>query len=279
MKVLTRLTWGSAKFWLGAIVVVVAALAVARDAAPANAVSTEILPSLSNGSPDWASTAMLLTGGSMVDGSGGLVDNTPCVPGDTNPTTLCLYVWAKNVSNTTGASAFNVHFTHADDRIAVGALTSVRTWLGSSGRGVLCGAPVLHPGDDLVVCNTILPPPPYGATGSGVLATIALSSKSTVGFTTLDFSGDTYLLDTPPNLIAAQIPATVRSINLFVAPCADFTGDGIVRAGDILYVQQRYGTDPSMSRWDPAADLDANGIVKATDILIAQKEYGWNCRR
>ncbi len=265
MKVLTWLVWGSAKFWLGAIVIVAAALAVARDAAPANAANTEILPSLSSGSPTWASTAILLAGG------GSLADNTPCVPGDNDPTTLCLYIWAKDVSDPIGASAFQVHYTYADDRITVGALTGVRTWLASTGHSVICST-TLHPGDDIVSCETLAPNSGWVTTGSGMLATVAVSSKSVPGTTTLDLSNGTFLVQGDPNSLT-RIPAAVRSISLFVAPCADFTGDGTVRSVDILYVAQRYHLP------DPGADLDGSGLVTTTDMLITAKEYNWSCHR
>ncbi len=63
------------------------------------------------------------------------------------------------------------------------------------------------------------------------------------------------------------------------ATCADFNGDGIVTAADILYVVQHYGTTPTTPGWDPRADLNGDGIVTAADILIVVLEYGVTCQR
>src|SRR3990170_2731305 len=129
MKTLTRLTWGSAKFWFGAVIVVVAALAVTGDSTPTNAVNPEILPSLSAISPTYSTSALLVKGGRISSGNG------PCI-GDTDPTTLCLRIWAKGVNNSTGASAFQIHYQHPTDMLQVSAVNASPTWLGSTGRSV-----------------------------------------------------------------------------------------------------------------------------------------------
>ena len=272
MKMLRRLTWGSAKFWMSAIAIVAAALAVARDTAPASAANTEILPSLSGTSPTYQSSVLLVQGGH-------LALNIPCIPGDNDPTTLCLRIWAKNVNNSTGASAFQVHYTYPADQLMVSAAGTSTAWLASTGRSVGCPAGSFTPGNGTLTCTSIQLPPPFGATGDGIIGTIAVESRNVLGPATFTLASDTFLVDTPagPNpdgSYGTAIPATVRSINIFVAPCADFTGgDGRVTVADILYVLNKYHTG------DPGADLDGSGMVLVNDVLIAVGEFGALCTR
>ncbi len=268
MKVLRRLAWGSAKFWLGAIAIVAAALAVARDAAPTNATNPEVLPSLSGSSPAYAASALLVKGGHFAF-------NAPCSPGGSDPTALCLHIWAKGVNNSTGVSAFQVHYTYPADRLLVSAAIVSTTWLGSTGRSVICPTGSSSPGDGVFSCNTFNPQP-IGPTGDGVLGTIAVESQNVIGpatFTLVSGTNDTFLVDTPPATEPALIPITIRSINLYVAPCADFNGDGRVTVADILYVVSKFHTS------DPAADLDGSGLVLVNDILIAVGEFSMLCTR
>jgi hypothetical protein len=272
MKVLRRLTWGSAKFWLGTIAIVAAALAVARDAAPTSATNPEVLPSLSGSSPIYAASALLVRGGHSAG-------NVPCSPGDSDPTTLCLHIWAKNINNSTGVSAFQVHYTYPADRLVVSATTASTTWLSSTGRSVICPAGTFSLGEGVLSCNTLLASP-YGPNCpqhcDGILVNIAVESQDVTGsatFTLVAGTNDTFLIDTPFSGEPALIPITIRSINLYVAPCADFTGDGHVTVGDILYVVSRFHTS------DPGADLDGSGLVLVSDILIAIGEYSMFCTR
>jgi hypothetical protein len=267
MKVLTRLTWGSAKFWLCAIAVIGASLAVARDRTPANATGPEVLPSLSGSSATYAANVFLVKGGRVTNG------NLACT-GANDPTGLCLHIWAKGVNNSTGVSAFQLHYTYPSTQLAVSADAASTTWLSSTGRSVICPTASLIPGDGLLSCNT-LGASPSGPTGDGILANIAVESTSVTGLATFTLASDTWLLDTPWNgSDPAVIPATIRSISIYVAPCADLVGgDGKVSAADILYVVGKYHTS------DPGADLDANGLVTAADILMAVGEYGVHCTR
>ena len=274
MRTVTRLTWGSAKLWLGAVVVVAAALAVTRDSTPTHAVNPEILPSLSATTPTYTASALLVKGGQVTSG------NSPCI-GDTDPTTLCLRIWAKGVNNTTGASAFQIHYLHPTDKLQVSAVNTFPTWLASTGRQVACPAGFFQAGEGIVECNTLLNPPPYGATGNGLLASIAVVSRNVTGlatFTLATGTQGTLLVDTPPNPDDnAPIPSTVRSINIVVAPCADFDNTGRITVSDILFVVQKYNTTPASPTWYPAADLDGSGRVTVSDILISVQEFSMLC--
>ncbi|MGH7484383.1 MAG: hypothetical protein ACREMY_02115 [bacterium] len=270
MKFMRVFARRSAKFWLAVAMVVAALLALGRDRTATHAVNPEIGPSLSTTSPNFPTGSILLVKGGHLSAL-----NTPCVPGDADPTTICVRVWAKGVNNSTGASAFQVHYTYPDAMITVSAAGSQSTWIQSTGRSAACPAGSFTPGVGTYECTTLNAPPPFGATGNGILGTLAIESRNVIGPALVSFSTDdlTYLVDTPANINnAARIPATVRSLNLYVAPCADLTGgDHKVTIADILYVVNRYHTS------DPGADLNGSGTVLVDDILIAVGEFNITC--
>jgi hypothetical protein len=277
VKSLRGLTRGAAKIGLVGIVFGIAALTLAKDGRPAAGVTTtEIFASLSGTSPTYAASVMLVRGGS--GGSG----FTPCSPGDTTAATTCLYIWAKNVNNTTGASGFQVHATYPATDFGVSGLTGSTVWLQSTQRSGGCKySPLNGPGDYQVDCSTLQAPPPYGPNCpsycDGLLASFAIFSHMSIGTYTFNLSppvNPTLLADTPPNPDnVAAIPVIVRSTSIIVAPCADFTvpPDGTVRVADILYVVGKYHTN------DVLADLSADGMVRVNDILIAVGEYHTDC--
>ena len=228
--------------------------------------------------PAYVPSVVLVKGG---DGVG----PSPCSAGETDGTTDCLYVWAKHVDNATGASAFTVKATYDASLVHVDNITYSTTWLASTGRSVYCPLPditenpVTGDGEAVVSCNTLLPPPPYGPNCpshcDGLLAVLAFESTGTdIGSTVLNFS-PSVIADTPPGGgTAVAIPATVRSVNVVVALCADFTGpgglpDGTIRVNDILYVVNQYFT--------PVGDLDGDGTTRVSDILIAVNQYFATC--
>jgi hypothetical protein len=271
MKLVRVFAWRSPKFWLAAALVLAALLAVGRDRAPSHAVNPEILPSLSASAPNYPTGSIL-----MVQGGQPAV-NTPCVPGDNDPRTICVRIWAKDVNNSTGASAFQVRYTYPESMLTVSAAGSSSTWIQSTGRSAACPEGSFVPGDGTFECTTLSAPPPFGATGSGILGTIAIESRNVIGPAVVSLSTDnqTFLVDTPADIDdATQIPATVRSLNIYIAPCANFVGgDNKVTVGDIIFVVTKYGTH------DPDADLSGDGTVLVNDILIAVGEFGVECTR
>ncbi len=279
MRLFRRLTLGV----LGTAAVLGAVFAVSvllgQDSVRAGAADTEILPAHSNSSPTYTPSVVLVKGGDATGPS-------PCSVGESDPTTDCLYFWAKNVNNTTGASAFEVKVTYDASVIHVDTIAHFTTWLGSTQRSVACVVPTVVEdpdtgvGEARITCNTLLPPPPYGPACnnghcSGQLGLMAFESRGTaMGSTTLNLS-QSMLVDTPPNPDnAAAIPATVRSVNVVIAKCADFTGstgspDGTIRVNDILYVVNQYFT--------PGGDLDGDGTTRVNDILIGVQQYFADC--
>lgn len=275
MKVLRRVMGGAAKG-----IVVVAALAavvlvLARDSEESvDATSVEIVTSHSDTSPNTLSAAVIMNNGTI----GG---PSPCAPGENDPTTACLWVWAKKVGvGPNSASAFEVNFTFNATLIHVHTFLDFTTWLASTGRSITCNDqelfqnPTTGEGWGTASCNSLLPPPPYGATGNGILAQIAVESRSpALGSTILNLTGSA-LVNTPadPNNQAA-IPLVVRSVNIVVAKCADFSpppnGDDTIRVNDILYVVGKYFT--------PDGDLNGDLMTRVDDILIAVQQYFVNC--
>jgi hypothetical protein len=238
---------------------VVAVVAVQRDSAPVNASHTEILVSSSRTSLVPISSKVMIQG---------------------DPTRTELFVWTKNVDNSTGASAFDVNFTYPTNIIEGHSALAHTDWLESTNRSIACAQSYVDqnlpdgPGEGHASCNSLLPPPPYGATGSGLIATIIVSAGPQEGSAPLDLS-NSFLVDTPSNPDnQAEIPLVVRSIQMISSPCADFPpgqGDGTVRVSDILYVVSKYFTN------DPDADLDGTNQVTVSDILIAVAQYFEDC--
>ena len=273
MRASTRLIRGGAKVCFCLVGIAVGALLLARDYHPASAVvSTEIVPSASGTAADLTSSVVLVKDAAP----GGI---SPCDPTETNAGTACLYVWAKNVNNFTGASAFQISATYDSNLINVDSMVKFTSWLGITGRSVACGPatidedPLTGSGHIFVECNTLNTPPPFGPNCpyycTGLLAQITLRSQSVIGVTTLDFSQETYLVDTPTNPdLQQRIPATVHSVSIMVAPCADFTEDGQVLIEDVLHVvTMYYNPDPG------PADLNGDGLALVDDIVLAVSEY------
>lgn len=256
-----------------------ASVLIGQDSGRAGAAHTEILTSISGTQANWKNS-MVLIQGSIPGGP------SPCAEGEADPTTGCIYVWAKNVDNPTGASAFQVEFDYDSNLVHVGSMASSSAWLASTNRSVSCQQATITEtagvGNAVVACNSLNDPPPYGPNCpshcTGLLATISFESTDNVGQTVLNFSAETALVDTPPDPDdVAPIPATVRSMTVTVAKCADFAGqagpDGTIRINDILYVVGKYFTpDGDLNNSPPASP---NTLVD--DILISVNQYFADC--
>ncbi len=76
------------------------------------------------------------------------------------------------------ASLAAYEFELAFDPSVLGYISVTNSsFLGSTGRSVTCLPPILHVGSVRFGCVTFAPPPPDGPTGSGLLATVRLSSS------------------------------------------------------------------------------------------------------
>lgn len=160
------------------------------------------------------------------------------------------------------------------------------TFLGSTGRSVLCNSPTVQFGSISFGCIT-LGSTPLGANGTGVLARVHLEAIAN-GVSSLTLSNPIVADITG----TSEVPLALQHGVVYVGPtpvptntptrtptptaapavsCADLNGDHLVRISDITIVVARYGTT------DPAADLDHNGLVLIPDILIAVYQYGQSC--
>ncbi len=141
---------------------------------------------------------------------------------------------------------------------------------------------------------TIGAPPPFGATGDGLLAKLVISPLNELAAPSLlDLSasenGGTYLLNTPANpddcfpiQPSCYVPTTLVNTTVVFKRCADNSppgGDGIVDlANDILGVIRHYQVREGEQEWDQAFDLDSNGIIDlANDILGTILQYQNRC--
>ncbi len=124
-------------------------------------------------------------------------------------------VVASGVTNL-GAYQFELNFNPA-----IVSMQSVAnaTFLGSTGRVVLCAAPIVAPGSVRLACSTLGPPPPNGPSGSGVLAVVTFNA-SAAGTSSLSLSNT--VLTTPSN-VPISVSLTGGSVTVSAAtptPCA-----------------------------------------------------------
>lgn len=255
--------WRPTKILAIALLIAVVAWAVAEDARPTDANHTRIIISRSATSPIAETSVVVAINGTPVD----------------------LYVWAVDVHNTTGASAFDVRF---DFNPALGDIIAMEwydTWLGSSGRFPACIGAIgpfgggLADGQAYAACNTLLPPPPYGATGTGMLAHIKFKPGPAIVSGGIDML-DSLLVDTPPNPANSQrIPAASPYLYVNVGKCADFDLNGTIDLfNDIFGVALHFGLSVGQPGWDPVYDLDSNGNIDLfTDIFNTAYQFGGSC--
>ena len=266
-----RGVWGTTRVLILAVSIAVVAWALADDARPVDASHTKIILSRSSTSPNALTSLLLPKNGTPQD----------------------FYVWAVNVHNSTGASAFDVRFQFNP---AMGSITFLEwygppqyaagsTWLGSTGRSPSCLGAIgpnagLELGQAYTQCNTFLTPPPYGATGTGLLAHIRLQPGSQLmSGSQLDMRAS-FLVDTPPNPADQQpIAATAPLIYVTISKCADFDLNGTIDLlNDIFAIALRFGQSQGQAGWNSIYDMDDNGTIDLlNDIFNAAFQFGGSC--
>lgn len=260
------------KVGLSSLALAAAGLAIGLDGGPAQAVTTTIFVSLAAQDVCVSPPTQVLS--------------TVAIVGDAAPITLC--VWVKDVTDPQGVGAFNVGFTYDGNLVTVQPITPLSSWLGSTGRLVFGATNGVCP-DSEIDPNLPGGPPyavascsttnylPYGPQGMGLIAKAVVQPNSIPGLATLAFPPELTFLNDTGSFVGGvvtspqPIPATVNGMNVRIAACADYNGDGLVLVADILYIVGVYGTD------DGPADLDVNGIVLSPDIGISVMEYGRDC--
>jgi hypothetical protein len=75
----------------------------------------------------------------------------------------------------------------------------------------------------------------------------------------------------------AVIPSTGPTIDVIIARCADYNGDGLVSVQDVLNIARRFGARPGLPNWHPMFDLNSNNFIDPTDVLLSGKQFGRHC--
>lgn len=248
-----------------ALLIAAVAWTLAEDARPADASHTKIILSRSNTSPTPEGSLIVSKNGTPVD----------------------LYIWAVNVHNATGASAFDVRFDFDPALGDIIFLEWYETWLGSTNRSPVCIAAIgpnvvvgLEDGQAYVECNTFSIPPPYGATGTGLIGHIQFKPGPAIMSAGMDML-ESFLVDTPPNPADWQkiLPLAAPYVYVIVGKCADFDLNGTIDLfNDIFGVAFRYGLSVGDPGWDPKYDIDDNGNIDLfNDIFITAFQFGGSC--
>jgi len=245
-----------------ALLLAVAAWALAGDARPADANHTKIIFSRSSISPTQEPNLILPMNGSLQD----------------------YYIWAVNVHNSTGVAAFDVRFEFDPDLLDFLLVEPVTAWLTSTNRSPACVWAIgpggeLQDGQAYVSCSTFTIPPPYGPSGTGVLAHVRMRGGPQIMSDVLHLSSS-FLIDTPPNPADQQvIPASVPDVYITVGKCPDFDLNGTIDLfNDIFGVAFHFGLNAGDPGWDSIFDLDDNGSIDLfNDIFNAAFQFGGSC--
>ena len=277
MKRLIGSTRNLIKVGFLAAVVVVATLGFSQEPHAESAPNTQIVFSYSSAAPIPA-LAIIVTPGSIARD---------------------VYIWAIDVKEPTGVSGFNLAVQYDDSVLLVtdgGDVNGIgeTAWLSSTGRGGGCGpTPVPESGIIIAHCFSLLPPPPFGPTGSGLIGHLTLTPGSELAASSqLTFVPpavgveSTFLLNTPADPDDLQlIPLTLVNSNVVFLGCADNSpppnGDGVIDLpNDILGVIVRYQMTSSHPDWDPAFDINDDGVIDLpNDILGTIQQYNLPCSR
>lgn len=143
-----------------------------------------------------------------------------------NGAPFTVYIWARNVHESTGVSAFEVDVAYDPDLLTVTDISQDTAWLTSTGRTALCPPDLIGPLPNSELwhanksCVTLLPPPPFGPQGSGLIATLTIQPGPTPGVAQLDLRGmeETFLLNTSV-MDLQKIPTTNVSATVRIDPC------------------------------------------------------------
>ena len=193
------------------------------------------------------------------------------------------YLRAKDVTpDPTGVAAFEVKVTYDNDVLSVISIAPDLAWLGSNGRSAGCSKSEIGPVDPDIpngpweaklACSTLGDVPPWGAQGSGLLASITLLPGSAPGSTAL--TNLSFLINTTKD--EEVIPVTLRSSVVTVAFCGDLNNSGAVDGFDIGIEVVAFGTVEGTPVWNPLTDLNGDGRVDGFDIGIIVVQFGLLC--
>lgn len=265
MTQIVRGPWAAIRVLVLATMLAVVAWSLAGDARPVSANHTKILLSRSPTSATAETTLLLPRNGTPQE----------------------FYIWVSNVHNATGASAFDVRLTFNYDKVRVSLLEWYTQWISSTGRSPVClgaigpnATAAVAAGQAYASCNTVQPPPPYGALGTGKLVKIRLAPQSQLGTSVLSLA-NSFLVDTPPNPADQRkiAPVAIQNVTIIISKCADFDLNGTIDLfNDIFGVAGRFGMHTGQPGWDSKYDLDDNGSIDLfNDIFNAAYQFGGHC--
>jgi len=276
--------WTLAKLLVVALVVVVGASALVRDSRPAHASHTVLFVSMSSTCATSGAPIFVFVGGPSQD----------------------LFICVRDIDNSPwGAAGFNLEMKYVSWLVNITAVDIASPgyaggWLGSTGRAVQClpvtTEPNIATGQGRVYggCQTVGTSPPTGPLSNTVLGKITMTPGIVKASTNLDLRGTVGQPTTATHLVSAffdaqspfgsvLIPAAVGVVQVFVAPCADYTGfsglpDNFVSIFDILHLAQKNGRNSTQPGWNPNWDMNGDNAVNITqDVLIGAKQFGRTC--
>jgi hypothetical protein len=123
---------------------------------------------------------------------------------------------------------------------------------------------VLH-----ATCQSTLPIPDSGVSGSGALATLTFQIKAN-GSCSINITS--ILLSSPPPSTPTFINAIENAI--FRTLQSDINNDGVVNTLDLVCMKEAYGAQLSDPEWNASADVNRNQIISASDLQKLGKDYG-----
>jgi hypothetical protein len=265
VTLLVRGAWGATRILALALVFGTVVWGLGSDAPPAGASHTKIVLSKSATSPIAETSLILPKNGSPVD----------------------FYVWAVNVHNSTGASAFDIRFEFDPALLDITFLEWYDSWISNNGyRSPACIGGIgpnavlgLSDGQAYAHCSTFNIPPPYGATGTGLVAHVRIKPGNQLMFSGIDMT-ESFLVDTPPNPDDEMpIPAAVPYVYMTISKCADFDLNGEIDLfNDIFGVANRFGMEVGNPQWEAKYDLDDSGNIDLfNDIFNSAYQFGGSC--
>jgi hypothetical protein len=222
-----------------------------------------------------------------------------------------LYLCAKSVDNDPwGAAGFNLEMKYVSwlvnvNSVQIDGANTAGSWLETTSRDAQCLPVTIDPnletgqGRAYGSCQTVGTSPPYGPLGNAVLAQLVVAPGLTKASTSIDLRGTAGEPTTATHLVSAYwvpgdpeypfgsvlIPAAVGTVQVFLAPCADYVGfsgpqpDNAVSIFDILHLAQKIGRNSTQPGWNPDWDMNGDNAVSITqDVLIGAKQFGRTCQ-
>jgi uncharacterized repeat protein (TIGR01451 family) len=167
------------------------------------------------------------------------------------------------VTNIGFGDAFNVGVSDTLPKYILDVFSQPMTL--QSVTGASCGAPV---GQQFSCTIPKLP-------GSGGQVVITVNVRAPTAVTDVLLTNQASATD--PGEPGDPAGNNSDSQDTTIQACFDVTGDGLVRAADILSVTAHYGARTGNPNYDLLFDFNGDGAITAVDILYVTQHYGQNC--